>query len=232
MLEALSLSPVIEFEPGRYQREGRAYPRVSSQEGPDAWQHYWLVSLSDAGIDELMPIRTASWLVATATLTRPATLHRLIERTLAACDLQAERLPDALDGSPLHECLSPLDGGFVIGSRGRSLAEPACCGDLGNLAGFRDALKLDDDGWHPIWTGHDGALVEARRGGLELRIDTVEYELSRGLLAAAINVASAELDAFERRLLSVAREIVPVGLSDDLARCLVGRSTELEGRTG
>jgi hypothetical protein len=222
-IDALSLAPVIEFEPGRYKREKRDFPRVSRAEAPDEWQRYWLACLADAGIAELLPIGAGGWLVPASTITRPETLRRLIDASLSTCGLEAERLPDALGGSPLDKRLSALDGGFVIASQGSTLAEPACCGDLGDLVGFRGALMFDDGEWRPIWTGHDGASVAARRGGLELRIDAAEYALSPGLLAAAVGAASQELDALEARILSVAREMVPPGLADELARCLVGR---------
>jgi hypothetical protein len=91
--------------------------------------------------------------------------------------------------------------------------------------GAAAGLTFDEDEWRPIWTGHDGAALTARRGGLELRIDAAEYELSPGLLAAAVDAASKELDALEERLLSVARGMVPEALADQLASCLVGRSS-------
>jgi hypothetical protein len=223
-IDALSLVPVVEFEPGRYRRAERDYPLASTREEPDARQRYWLACLADVGIDDLAPIYPGAWLVSASEIASHATLRRLIEVTLAIHDLEVERLPDALEGLSLHERLSALDGGFVIASRDGPLAEPACCADLGGLAGFRAALEYDDDEWRPIWTGHDGAAVALRRGGLELQIDAVEYELSPGLFAAAIDNASKELDAFEARLSSVAQTMVPEELAAPLARCFVGRS--------
>jgi hypothetical protein len=147
----------------------------------------------------------------------------LLEATLAMFGLEGAELPGALEGLPLEERGSALNGGFVIADRGRTLAEPACCADLGDLVEFRDALGFEGDEWRTLWTGRSGVLVEARRGGLQLRIGGDEYDVLPGHLAAAIDGAWRELDGLEARLAAVAGEMVPRELAGPLARCLVGR---------
>jgi hypothetical protein len=148
LLDSLTLSPVVEFEPAKYAREERPYPNVSAIEDPIGWQAYWLACLADAGITDLVPIRPGSWLVSTARLESVPTLRRLLEAAPAACRLAAEGLTEALEGRPLAEWVGPLDGGYVVSSGGLTLAEPACCGDLGNLADWRAGLEDESDDWH------------------------------------------------------------------------------------
>jgi hypothetical protein len=224
ILDRLTLSPVVEFAPRRYAQRERPYPNVCAEEDPMGWQAYWLACLADAGITELLPICPGSWLVSTARLESGPTIQRLLEANLAISGLAAERLPDALDGHPLVECVSPLDGGYVLSSGERTLAEPACCGDLGNLAEWRAGLEDESGDWHSIWTGHDGVTVSTRSGGLGLRLDSTEYRLHPGILAAAIDEAGGEVRRFEARVRRAATGLVPNLLVEELARCLVKRT--------
>jgi hypothetical protein len=187
ILDTLTLLPVVEFEPARYARRARSFPKVSRKEDPSGWQAYWLACLADAGITDLLPVHPGSWLVSSARLETVFTLRRLIEMALARCELPVERLSEALQseelkGGPLSEWLAPLDGGCLVTSRGLTLAEPSCCSDIGDLAEWRAGVEDESDVWHSIWTGHDGVSVSTRNGGRGLRLDSTEYELSAGLL--------------------------------------------------
>jgi hypothetical protein len=225
ILDTLTLLPVVELEPASYARATRSSPMVSHREDPSGWQAYWLACLADAGITDLVSIHPGSWLVSTARLGTVLTLRRLIEVALAKCELPVEGLSEALEseelrGSPLSEWLGPLSGGCVVISGGLTLAEPSCCGDIGDLAGWRAGVEDESDAWHSIWTGHGGVSVSTRNAGRGLRLDSTEYELRAGLLRAAIDEASQEVSRFEARLRHAATGLVPAALVEELVICL------------
>lgn len=192
----VTLTPVVELEPGAYAKRPREYPQVPGSEDPDGWDDYWRASLADSGITELNPISKGSWLVPIEQLVRPATLAAL---------LGVEH--DDPDRSP-EDALASICGGYVLES-GEKKILPGCCGDLSNLEDWREAAAWHKPEWHMIWIGHPWTHVSADGDTLRFlkpsdndppESTEIHLTVSRSDLTAAIEAANALLEQFAGRL--------------------------------
>src|SRR5262245_41267981 len=117
---------------------------------PEEWYCYWLESLADSGITGLMPIYRGSWHVPTSEFTDLALLRRVLEVTF-------QNLSEAGLSVDL-ECM-PLLGGIALRCQSQVLVEPGCCGDLGDISGWRRVVSYRRAAWWPLPMGHPSSSV-------------------------------------------------------------------------
>jgi len=198
VLENVELIPVVKLEPFRFAAEGRSAPSGIYEDMPEEWYRYWLVSLADSGITGLTPVERGSWHVPTSEFTDPELLGRVLE-------LIFQQLSEAGFSIDL-ECL-PLDGGLALRCRSQNaLIEPGCCGDLGNVAGWRNAVGYRQGEWHPLWIGHPSLSTLYRAPRLiissphDAEDPTSRWAVCPDQLQVAIEGAEIELERFAGRI--------------------------------
>jgi hypothetical protein len=198
VLENLELIPVLKLEPVRFAAGDRSAPSRIYEHVPEEWYHYWLESLADSGITGLMPIERGSWHVPTSEFTGPVLLGRVLEELF-------QRLSEAGFSIGL-ECL-PLDGGLALRCQSQNvLIEPGCCGDLGNVASWREVVGYRRAEWHPLWIGHPALSVLYRAPRLiissphDAEDPMARWAVYPDQLQAAIEAAEIELERFARQI--------------------------------
>jgi hypothetical protein len=148
-LEDIELIPVLELAPYDFRADDRPMPPGIVQDMPEEWYRYWLGSLADSGITGLMPIYRGSWNVPTSEFTDPTMLGRVLEVTFQK-RLEAEFPPD----------WGPLHGGLALRCQSQSVvAEPGCCADLGDIAGWRKIAGYRQAEWRLLPIGHPSQSV-------------------------------------------------------------------------
>jgi hypothetical protein len=194
VLEDIELIPVLKLEPFRFAAEDRSSPFRIYEEMPEEWYRYWLESLADSGITGLMPVERGSWHVPTSEFTGPVLLGRLLEVIF-------QNLVKAGFSIDL-DCL-PLDGGLALRCQSQNvLIEPGCCGDLGNVASWREAVGHRQAEWRPLWIGHPALSVLYRAPRLIISSPhdadepTARWAVCPNQLQVAIDAAEIELERF------------------------------------
>ena len=159
---------------------------------------YWLESLADSGITDLMPIESGSWHVPTSEFTGPVLLGRVLEVIF-------ENLLKAGFSIDL-DCL-PLDGGLALRCQSQNvLIEPGCCGDLGNVDSWREVVGHRHADWRPLWIGHPALSVLYRAPRLIISSPhdgedpMARWAVCPDQLQVAIEAAEIELERFARQI--------------------------------
>ncbi len=144
-LHGVTLTPVIELEPGPFSKRTLEFPTGPVSEMPDAWQDYWLASLSVSEISGVRPIYPGSWHVSTSSLTESQLekiLHVIIDEWGGVSELNDP------DSRPV------LSGGLALSSSDRTEIAPNCCGDLGDIENWKEAASFRKSEWEMLWIGH------------------------------------------------------------------------------
>jgi hypothetical protein len=211
-----SLRPVIELEPG-------SFGHCDAPPGPWTEEQcglYWRTCLEQSGITGLESIAPRSWHVFADHLRDPALLRKV---------LLVHFGEDGIPADP--EEMSALSGGFALLHEAEVITLPGCCGDLGDLANWAQAVQQESVEPAMLWIGHPWLSV--RRDGdvlwLQQEHDYPRPEPSRSVqigttaLGEAIDRARSELDALFERLLFVLGSLVPRSTARLVAGRLVGR---------
>lgn len=199
-LHQFELKPVVELEPSAFSTPTRTSPQRSIGEVPDEWDRYWISSLADSGITELLPIRPGSWHAAVA--------------DFSLADLE-KYLRVVLEESGGVAILDDPDSGFVL-SGGLALCskdngvivEPTCCSDLGNIANWKAAAACENDLWEMLWIGHPWLSIKFRHPRLllsephESNGPVERWAVKPHELDQAITAAEAELSRFSTMIAS------------------------------
>ena len=86
------------------------------------------------------------------------------------------------------------------------LIEPGCCGDLGNVASWREAVGHRQPEWRPLWIGHPALSVLYRARDGSLAVHTTRRLLRHAgpvcpnQLQVAIDAAEIELERLVRQI--------------------------------
>ena len=213
--QPIALVPVLEVLPMHF--SSREAPPGPAREHGQAWLDHFVASLRDAGMTGVEPIAPGSFFVRASALLG----HPLLAHLVRGC-LDESGIPGFPDGDGLQdetpdEGVPGLEGGYALFSGTTPVLEPGCCGDLGNLAEWEDALaERPADG--SIWTGHPQLQVEFGPSSVTLRQGwddppapehLVETEFPFAWLADAIAGARSGLTVFAQGLLPVVADIVP-----------------------
>jgi len=212
-LESLALEPVLQLEPGHYERREREIPeRYSHAE----WEDHWRACLADSGLVDLVNLRPGSWQVPLRGLLRQDALSIILGVELGPLStLRLEKDP-------------VLVGGFALLSEGRPVIEAQSCGDLSSLEAWADLAEHEEHAWKGFKIGHP--QLPARRVGewLELAKPKAEgpftplWSVRPEDLRAAVKAALAELHRFSSRVLSVLKASPGLDRTEDLALNLSG----------
>jgi hypothetical protein len=191
-LDDIELIPAVELAPFDFAADGRSAPSGAYADMPEAWSRYWRDALADSGIGGLAPLHEASWYVPTSVFTDAALLGNVLEVIF-------RNLPDQADMSDRM----PLTGGLALRCRSEDvLIEPSCCGDLGNLADWRDVVGYRRSEWRMLWIGHPWLSVRYQAPGLivsephESEDPTARWSVDPEALRAAVDAAETELARF------------------------------------
>jgi hypothetical protein len=215
-LEAVGLVPVVELEPFAFAKPDRTHPEATGPDSPEECSRYWSESLADFGVVGVTPLRPGSWHVPVAAFNDPVVLGRYLDAVVRGWDG-----PDALTGPDARPVLS---GGLALCSGGEVLVEPSSCGDLGNLAEWRDAVAYRQDEWKMVWVGHPWVSVrfDADRlvfsGPHESDAPDARWAVRPDALGRAVAAGEAELEVFARRLRSALADMSVADASSVAAR--------------
>ena len=198
VLDGIELIPVLKFEPFRFAAGNRSAPSGTYKDMPEEWYRYWLESLVDSGITDLMPVERGSWHIPTSEFTGPVLVGRVLELIFQ----NQSEMGFSMD----LDCL-PLDGGLALRCQAQNvLIEPCCCGDLGNVASWRNAVGYRQGKWHPLWIGHPSLAVLYRAPRLiissphDAEDPTARWAVCPDQLQVAIESAEIELERFARQI--------------------------------
>lgn len=216
-MQTALLTPVLELTPGTYASRERALPAGTSDQNPEGWHVYWTECLADAGIHGLAPWRIGSTLVPASHFTERSILRTLLQR----------HVDEVTDWT---EDVGALSGGYIL-THGEHSLLPGCCGDLGNLEEWREAVETADDTWRMLWIGHPWTFV--RRHGRQLHFaepsdadspaNIVEaFSMPSETLAEAIAAAASLRGLFAARLLPLVEELRPTISADLVVTALTG----------
>jgi hypothetical protein len=145
---------------------------------------------------------------------RAALAHPVMERIVRDV-LDGKGIPGFPDehgaeDAPIDDRVIELRGGYALFSAGHPVIEPTCCGDIGNLDDWEEALR-ERPASGTIWIGHPSLLVEFGAATLVLRYEHQpgeEFELPIDSLARAAARAREELAAFAGALLPTVKAVV------------------------
>ena len=147
-----------------------------------------------------MPVERGSWHVPTSEFTDPALLRRVLEVIF-------QNLSEAGFSIDL-ECL-PLDGGLALRCQSQVLIEPGCCADLGDVAGWREAVGYRQAKWQPVSNGHPWVSVRYDAPRLILSdphegkySPTARWAVCPDQLRDAVVAAEVELERFAGQITS------------------------------
>lgn len=183
------LVPTIEFEPFVFQ--------VGDE--PPAGEEYWSESLaqSDVFVD---PIQPGLWLVPISGILEVECLSPILKDCMV--DEESGEL------FALEE-VTPLSGGPSLCEADSVLVTPNCCGDLGDIHGWRSAALESSVDRAMLWGGHPWLMVRTYDADRLMLEETAEHgdpnELrafvvhSAKLLKAA-DVAAKQMERFGRLL--------------------------------
>ena len=142
-------------------------------------------------------------LIRLAALRDPATLRALV----------AAQRPDLAAATADGSDPMPLSGGYALLAGRALLIGPECCGDLGDLASWRQAAAVPTADWQEYWIGHPCMLGRHAAGEVwlspghepdaeprEPAPDAPVYRLPAAALVAAITGAEEALAAVAPRL--------------------------------
>jgi hypothetical protein len=197
VLQDIELIPVLELEPFRFAAEGRSSPSGVYEDMPEEWYRYWVESLADSGISGLVPVARGSWHVPTSEFTDLARLRRVLEVTF-------QNLEEAGFSVDL-ECL-PLLGGLALRQSQNVLIEPGCCADLGDVAGWREAVGHRRTEWRSLSLGHPWVSVQYRAPQMIIssphngNFPTARWAVCPDQLRVAVVAAELELERFAGRI--------------------------------
>lgn len=179
---AVSLVPVVEVYGFDYSRLPTPEVRPA-RDHPAIWDDYFQRCMADAGFSGVRTIQPGSCFVAVAGLLDTALLDRLIRDRLADSGWPGFEEPEAdADGETDGETdraessevnVVSFSGGLALCVDGEPVITPSCCGDLGNLTSWEEALQTrPSEG--KLWIGHPDIEVSFSERSVVLR-ETSEY---------------------------------------------------------
>jgi len=223
------LVPVVEVEPYHY--SSIEMPRQDAT--PSDWAEYFQLCMADAGFRDVAPVVPRSNFVVASSIVGNPLLERMIVEELNGTGLPGFSVMVELEDREPLDRVSPFSGGLALIAAGELLLQPNCCGDLGDVQGWKRAL---DTAPEPavVWIGHPEVELEFTgdrvllREGWEYRNrpeTLVEASMPIVWLKSALDLAEVEQLRFREGLVPMVSRILG---SSELARDV---ATRLAGRT-
>jgi hypothetical protein len=217
---SLILLPTVEFEPFSWAESGYDAVLATAE-----WEEFWSRSLLRW---QVKPIEPGSWNIATESIQSEDTLTKLLLLRLEGRGVVG--FPDQ-DGEVDvdEERIGAISGGYALTyPGGRTVAQPSCCCDLGDLRAWRSAATLvAGEGiileiGHGTWSANrdaEGVLLtnEPELAGFA----PVTTRVSSDELLTATHVAEVALEAFRQRLLPILLRLVGDAARADSLSCLL-----------
>ncbi|QGJ70261.1 Hypothetical protein PBC10988_19560 [Planctomycetales bacterium 10988] len=199
LLERVRLIPIIELDPWAFEKHERPRPDGSLFEVLQQWQEFWVAALADSGLTGLEAIQPGSWQVPIQNLSDrqleiilDAELKKLEIEDIATCEIDE---------------LVAFSGGFALWTEEEgAIYEPQCCGDLKDLASWKEAAIYQKGNWEMLWIGHPWLSYRYENGFLQLsdlHEDTepiAKWQISSEILADAVSLAEIQRHAFVEQL--------------------------------
>ncbi|UII32285.1 hypothetical protein LVD17_00340 [Fulvivirga ulvae] len=192
MKDNIKIKPVIELCPSEYAKKEYDYPNGTAKEFADGWNKYWLKSLSDSGIDAVMPCILGYFFIEVSKIS-----DRNLEIILKG-QLENEKV----------EGICPLDGGLVIFVDDVPVVQPQCCSSLSDYQNWIDVINETSSEWKEVWIGHPMIYLRILNNKLqfsELTEDSVpkervvnEFDFS--LFQRELKRAIEEIEDFKKRV--------------------------------
>ena len=199
-LHEVKLTPVIELAPGIFSKHTLECPSGPAREMPTAWQEYWLACLAVSEISEVNPIYPGSWHVFTSSLTESQ-----LEKVLDVIITEWGGITELNDPD-----LRPiLNGGLVLISNNEVEIEPNCCGDLGDIANWKEAASFRRADWEMLWIGHPWLSMKYQEPMLilsdlhESNEPVERWAVNPEELQEAVNAAEEELLRFSTMIAQI-----------------------------
>lgn len=138
----LELINTIEINPYDYSISEYESPNGSSKDLPNEWDKFWRKCLSDRNLQNLKSIRKGSYLVDVSSI-KESELIEIIKSELKDVDID-----------DFEEQVGQICGGIVIRIDNEYPIEPSCCGDIGNINGWKEIIGNSNKDWQQLWIGH------------------------------------------------------------------------------
>lgn len=219
-LHGIELVPVLELEPSAFSTQERPIPSGAAGERPRDWEAYWRACLADSGIKELRSIAPGSWYVSTSEFTTPQ-LENFLRLVI---DEQGgiSSLKDA-------QSTTALSGGFALNAGELSaVIEPTCCGDLADIANWKDAASFQGEEWQMLWIGHPWLSMKFQKPCLLLS-EPHESDKPVGKWAVNQDELGEAVKAAETELIRFSKQVEAVMLAWDFAGDSAKVSSKLAG---
>lgn len=223
-LRRIQLIPVIELEPMTFSTRFHSMLMEANGKDADELDHCWRASLADSGISGIDPIFPGSWLVCTSDVTSTKLVNILrviIDKRGGVSSLN--------NPSPK----SVLSGGLALMSDEQGiLIEPTCCGDLGDIANWKEASTYEGEEWKMLWIGHPWLSMKFQKPWLLLSdlhesCDPVErWAVMPHELMQSVHAAEAELIRFSKQIVPILLAWHYKGDAVNMSLKLVGLGTE------
>jgi len=210
----------IELEPQSFSKDEYESPSGSSKELPQEWDAYWLKSLSDSNIKQLIPIESGSWLVDIETI-KEEELKVILNHELEDVDL--------LD---YKEQIGNICGGIAVKQNGKIIISPTCCGDLANLSEWEEIIDKEDNTWHQLWIGHPWVFYKKSNEFIgfseytdfdigDFKDIAIKHKILKSSLYSEIKLMRESQLKFEKKISTVLKEL-KINNANEIAKLMLG----------
>jgi hypothetical protein len=148
-----------ELRLNKFTNQEYEYPKNSYKDKPLEWIKYWKKCLKDSGLEELNLINdtNGSCLINLNNI-KDEDLEIILVKELKEIDLDK-----------YEDEILPFDGGLVIKNEtNKTIIQPQCCGDLGNIKDWLDTYSKVTNTWTKLWIGHPWIYIRKKNNNIEL----------------------------------------------------------------
>lgn len=138
----MKLIITIEINPYDFAKNEYESPMVSMEENLDAWNTFWLKSITDSRLQNLEAIQKGSYLVDTTTI------------DVAEWETILQQHLEEIEWDWYEDQISRLSGGIAMLLDDHFMIVPECCGDIGMINDWEMIPENASPNWTQLWIGH------------------------------------------------------------------------------